>query len=416
MRIDADRLWSDVTALAAITDPERPWTRRSFTPLFLEGRAHLRRRFEEAGLSVRMDAAGNLIGRREGSDPRAGTILLGSHSDTVPSGGRFDGIAGIACALEAARALEDAGARLRHALEVVDFLAEEPSEYGISCVGSRALAGALSPAMLEAREPNGETLRAAMARVGADPEALGAPLRDDVAAFLEVHIEQGTVLEDAGIDLGIVSAIVGIARVEVILEGRADHAGTTPMRLRRDAGLAAARLIAWIGARAAQLAGAGRGHFVATAGMVEVAPGAANIVPGRARLVLDIRAEDAAMTQGFLAEAEAECRRLAEDGRVRVGRWALLSDSPPVPCDARLRDVLAAAAEACGLTHMTLASGAGHDAALMARLGPSAMLFIPCREGRSHAPEEWAEPSALAAGARALLEAVRRLDARNDAI
>lgn len=409
--IDTDRLWDDLMALAAITDPDRPWTRRSFTPLFLEGRAWLEHRFREAGLEVRLDAGGNLIGRMEGSDPAAGTILIGSHSDTVPSGGRFDGVAGVIAALEVARALREAGTPLRHAVEVVDFLAEEPSEYGISCVGSRAMAGALDAAMLEAREPGSETLRDAMTRIGAVPEQLGRPLRDDVAAYFELHIEQATVLESSATEIGVVSAIVGIARVDLELEGRADHAGTMPMHLRADAGLAAARFISWVGLRAEALAAAGRGHFVATAGVVEVSPGAANIVPGRARLVLDIRAEDHDLTEEFLAEAEAECQRIAGQTRVTTTRWSVLSDSDPVECDPVLRGLLADAAEANGFSHLTLASGAGHDAAFVTRLGPSAMVFIPCLDGRSHAPEEYADPAAIAAGATVIHDAVLRLDA-----
>ena len=244
-------------ALAAITDPEKPYTRRSFSPRFLEGRAWLRRRFEEAGLAVRLDAGGNLIGRLEGSLADAKPIVIGSHSDTVPSGGRFDGPAGIIAALEVVRALREQGYKPRHPIEVVDFLAEEPSEYGVSCVGSRAMAGALDDAMLEARNAAGETLAAAIARIGGDPGRLDEARRENIAGYLELHIEQGVVLENNGVDLGLVTAIVGIARVEIVFEGAADHAGTTPMALRRDAGLAAARLILDVAAAAREFAAAG---------------------------------------------------------------------------------------------------------------------------------------------------------------
>ena len=162
--LDADRLWADVMALAEITDPARPFTRRSFTALFLEGRAFLARCFAEAGLATRIDTAGNLIGRLEGRDPALGVIAIGSHSDTVPSGGRFDGIAGVATALEIVRALRDSGTRLDHPIEVIDFLAEEPSEYGLSCVGSRGMAGSLDGRMLDLTEPGGEKLRDALRR------------------------------------------------------------------------------------------------------------------------------------------------------------------------------------------------------------------------------------------------------------
>src|SRR5271156_3759856 len=183
--LDADRLWADVMALADITDPARPFTRRSFTALFLEGRAWLARRFADAGLSTHIDAAGNLIGRLEGSNPALGVIAIGSHSDTVPSGGRFDGIAGVATGLEVVRALRDAGIQLEHTIEIVDFLAEEPSEYGLSCVGSRGMTGLLDARMLGLTEPGGEPLRDALRRVGGDPDRLDQARRDDIRAFLE---------------------------------------------------------------------------------------------------------------------------------------------------------------------------------------------------------------------------------------
>ena len=187
--VDADRLWDDIMALAAISDPERPYTRRSFTPLYQQGREWLTRRFLEAGLEVRIDAAGNLIGRRAGADSGLKAIVLGSHSDTVPSGGRFDGIAGVIAALETARSLKAAGVVLRHPLEVVDFLAEEPSEFGLSCVGSRGMAGALEPSMLALKGPGNEPLADALRRVGGDPDRLAEAKREDVGVSLELHIE-----------------------------------------------------------------------------------------------------------------------------------------------------------------------------------------------------------------------------------
>lgn len=409
--VDGARLWAGLMALAEITEPGKPYTRRSFSALFLEGRAWLTRRFEEAGLSVRLDAGGNLIGRLEGSDPSAGTIMMGSHSDTVPSGGRFDGIAGVLTALEVLRSLRDSGKVLRHAVEVVDFLAEEPSGHGLSCIGSRAMAGSLAPEMLDYRDGAGERLGDAIDRVGGRVASLEQALRQDVAAFLELHIEQGIVLESRGIDLGIVTAIVGIARVEIRFGGRADHAGTTPMDLRRDAGAAAARAIAFAADRAKVLAEAGRGHFVATAGVVELAPNASNVVPGQARIVFDIRGEDQALVHQFMAELDAATAAIAEAGSVARSAWNVLSDAKPSACDPRLQELLTQSARDLGFSTLSMASGAGHDAAFVARFAPSAMVFVPCRDGRSHTPEEWAEPDAIAAGAAAIYEAVLRFDA-----
>lgn len=408
--IDPDRLWRDVMSLAAITDESRPFTRRSFSPKFLEGRDFLRRSFEAAGLSVAIDAAGNLIGRRNGRAPEAGVVMIGSHSDTVPSGGRFDGIAGVAAALEIARALADAGIDLRHSLEIVDFLAEEPSEFGLSCVGSRGMAGKLGEAQLAMTDPNGETLGAAMRRVGGAPERLSQNVRTDVRAFFELHIEQGPVLEARGVDVGIVTGIVGITRLEIVFAGAADHAGTAPMDLRRDALVAAAETIGAIRREACLLAAEGDGYFVATVGVADIEPGAANVVPARARIVVDARTSRRPLVERFLAAIERASGAAALAARVERQRFSVLSDTAPVDCDVRLRGLIERGAAASSLSSMRLASGAGHDAAFIATIAPVAMAFIPCREGRSHAPEEWAEPTALANGAAAILDAVRRFD------
>ncbi|MGE0604905.1 MAG: M20/M25/M40 family metallo-hydrolase, partial [Xanthobacteraceae bacterium] len=191
--VDGRRLWDDLMRLAEITDPGEPYTRRSFSPRFLEGRSWLAERFQDAGLTVSIDPAGNLIGRLAGSEAGAKTIVIGSHSDTVPSGGRFDGAAGVITALEIVRAMRESGFHPRHNIEVVDFLAEEPSEYGLSCVGSRGLSGKLSADMKGYINAGGERLDEAIARVGGNAAALDGPMRDDIAAFFELHIEQGIV-------------------------------------------------------------------------------------------------------------------------------------------------------------------------------------------------------------------------------
>ncbi len=409
--VDGNRLWSDIMALADITDPAHPYTRRSFSPLFLKGRDWLKRRFEEAGMTVRLDSGGNLIGRLQGTDPAAGTIMIGSHSDTVPSGGRFDGIAGVLAGIEVLRSLRDAGKSLRHSIEIVDFLAEEPSEHGLSCVGSRAMAGALTRDLLDYRDPAGERLGDSIDRVGGSAEDLDEAVRSDIAAYFELHIEQGIVLESGGIDLGIVTAIAGIARVEVSFEGRADHAGATPMDLRKDAGVAIARSIVFAWERANTLAAAGRGHFVATAGIVEQSPNASNVVPGSASVIFDIRGEDQSLVHQFIAELDEATRSIAASQLVERSAWRLLSDAKPSAFDPALRGLLTQVAADLGFTSIPMASGAGHDAAFVARLAPAAMVFTPCRDGRSHAPEEWAEPDAIAAGAAVIHDAVLRFDA-----
>jgi N-carbamoyl-L-amino-acid hydrolase len=388
--LDADRLWADVMALAEITDPSRPYTRRSFTPLFLK--------------------AGNLIGRLEGSNPALGVIAIGSHSDTVPAGGRFDGIAGVATGLEIVRALRDAGVQLQHTVEIIDFLAEEPSEYGLSCVGSRGLTGLLDDRMLDLTEPGGEKLRDALRRVGGDPDQLEQAKRDDICAFLELHIEQGIVLESQSLDVGVVTSIVGIRRIEVVFQGEADHAGTTPMALRHDALVAAAYTVASVRRLAEQLAAEGSDYFVATVGILTVDPSASNIVPGRCRLIIDARTTDPALTRRFTEIIDRESLAHADAVHVARASFTILSDGAPVVCDATLRSALHQGARELGLADTALPSGAGHDAAFMSRICPSAMVFVPCRGGKSHAPEEWADREAIAAGAAVIYQAVRDLD------
>lgn len=401
-----DRLQADLDALAAITDPGRPHTRRSFSPRFLEGRAWLATRFQQAGLTTRIDESGNLIGRRAGTTPGLGTLMTGSHSDTVPDGGRFDGILGVLAALEAARAFADAGIALRHDLEIVDFLAEEPSDFGLSCIGSRGMAGALSAEHRTLRAPWDESLADALARMGGDPGRLDTPRPTDIRAFFELHIEQGIVLEQAQTQIGVVDAIAGVTRLEIVFSGRADHAGTTPMDLRQDAAVPAAAIVGFVHQRASALARSGAGHVTATCGVLDLSPGASNVIPRSARLVVDIRVSERPVAEDLVASIHAACTDAAQASRTTLARFAIQSDTHPTPCDPALAALVEAAAHAQGFTTRHMVSGAGHDAAFVARLAPMAMLFVPCRDGRSHDPEEWCAPEDATRGTMVLAEAI----------
>ena len=403
LRVNADRIGADLDALAAITDPGRPWTRRAFSPRFDQGRDWLRTRFAQAGLRVALDAGGNLIGTRPGTDPDAGTILLGSHSDTVPDGGRFDGVAGVIVALEVARMLDEQGIQLRHTLEVVDFLAEEVSVFGVSCIGSRAMAGVLPDDWLGLVH-DGRSLDQAIRDVGGDPTARAR--RDDIRAFLELHIEQGPVLEAEGLDLGIVTAIAGIERIEIVLTGRPDHAGTAPMDRRADALVAAAALVTAIDAEA-QARAQGPAHFTATVGEFSIEPGAANVVPGRVRMLIDARAEARPEMEEFLRWIEDRLTALP-DGITAESR--LLSDNRPTPMNEGLVKQLEVASTNCGASHRRMVSGAGHDAAFVAQIAPSIMIFVPSRDGRSHCLEEFSTTPSIALGAEVIADAVIALD------
>lgn len=398
---------ADLEALAQITDPERPWTRRAFSPRFDEGRDYLRRRFVDDGLNVSTDAGGNLIGRREGIEPQIGTIMLGSHSDTVPDGGRFDGVAGVVVALEVARILSRRGVALRHDLAIVDFLAEEVSIFGVSCIGSRAMAGVLPQDWL-GRVSEGRDLATAIRHVGGKPESLEGPLHDNVKAFLELHIEQGPILERERNSLGVVTSIVGINRVEIEVTGRPDHAGTTPMGLRADALVTAAQIVRDIERYAMELSG-GTGHFTATVGEFKIFPNAANVVPGRVCMLVDIRSERAEDKEAFVSWLTG----LDSGGEITIGAQ-LISDNPGVQMDNKLQILLEEAADRLDTPYRKMVSGAGHDAAFMTRLCPSAMLFVPCRDGRSHCPEEWADTADLALAAEVLANTIMELDRKRE--
>ena len=406
--VDPARIADVIDGLARLTEPGRPYTRRAFTALFPAGRDFLLEKFQAAGLETRVDAAGNLVARRSGRKPGLGTIMLGSHSDTVPDGGRYDGIAGVAVALEVARALADQGIELDHDLEVVDFLAEEVSIFGVSCIGSRGMAGVLPEDWLT-RQSGGLTLEQGIRDAGGDPARIQAEARRDIAAFLELHIEQGPVLETEKRDIGVVTAIAGITRIEIIVEGRADHAGTTPMGSRADALAAAARLVTGIEALAKSLSD-GPSHFTATVGEFSIEPNAANVVPSRARLLIDARAEDRTAMDLFAGSVDLLVEQLARETGTAIEAPRRISDNMPTPGDPLLLDVLDAACETVGASHRRMASGAGHDTAWMARVTRSAMIFVPCLGGRSHAPEEFAETDDIALGAAVLLNAVIQLD------
>ncbi|WFU09287.1 Zn-dependent hydrolase [Rhizobium sp. CB3090] len=406
--VNADRIAEDIEALAGITEPDHPWTRRAFSPLFLEGRAYIEARMRAAGLTTRIDAAGNLIGRRAGAKPGLGTILVGSHSDTVPDGGRFDGIAGTIAALEVARSLKDRDIELDHDLEIVDFLAEEVSIFGVSCIGSRGMTGQIPEAWLT-RVSGDRTLSQGIAEVGGDPSVLLAQKRPDLAGFLELHIEQGPVLEAENKDVGIVTAIAGITRIEITVEGRADHAGTTPMDRRADALVAASQLVLDIRSRAAEQAKT-PGHFAATVGEFRIEPNAANVVPSKVVLLIDGRAEIRSDMEEFLAWIDGAAQRIAEAYGVTIKSPVRVSDNFPTPGAPVLLETLERACDAVGAKHRRMASGAGHDTAWIAKVAPAAMIFVPCKEGRSHCAEEWAENDDIAMGAAVLFEAVRDMD------
>jgi beta-ureidopropionase / N-carbamoyl-L-amino-acid hydrolase len=405
--VNLARLQANLDELAEIRDPNQPgWTRTVFSPEYVRSRDWIARRMTDAGLAVMRDAAGNLVGTLRGSLNDAQVLVTGSHTDTVRGGGRFDGPVGVLAAIEVVRCLRETGHELRHDLRVVDFLGEEPNEFGLSCIGSRTVAGSLTEEHLAARDSSGRTLAEALmlaAGPGRIADAAWAP--GSVKAFVELHIEQGPLLEQAGIPLGVVSGIAGIDRYLATFRGRADHAGTTPMGARHDALCAAADAVLAV----ERLASDGNG--VGTAGRIEAKPGALNVVPEQVQLWLEFRSIKTAWLdarRGLLSEAalEAGSRRGVKVSIEHISR------TDPVMAAEEVRSAMAEAIAGLGLTSLSLPSGAGHDTVQMARLGPAGMLFVPSAGGRSHSPEEWTAPEHLEAGVSALLATLLVLDAR----
>jgi beta-ureidopropionase / N-carbamoyl-L-amino-acid hydrolase len=408
--VNSDRLWSRIETLSRFTDPAKPWTRRAFDTQFAQGRAWLAEEFKAAGLAVEVDVGGNLIGRTPGTGRALGALVAGSHSDTVPSGGRFDGMLGLLAALEAAQSIREQKVSLEHPLEVVDFLAEEPSDFGISCVGSRSWAGVLTAADLARSLPSKGSLASAIDSVGGKAEQLGKAVRSQgsVAAYVELHIEQGLVLAERKAEIGVVTAIVGIRRHEVTVEGRADHAGTTPMSLRRDALVGAAGFIRAVD-ELARSRPSESAYLVATVGKLSLEPNAINAVPGSVRMILETRSTDETALLQFEQELWKQTEGELNDRGLRLTR-SLLSQTLPTACSPLIQSTIEEACLTAGFSSTRLPSGAGHDGVFVARIAPMGMIFVPCREGRSHAPEEWAEPSDCVNGARVLAETLILLD------
>ncbi|MFN8470901.1 MAG: Zn-dependent hydrolase [Anaerolineae bacterium] len=402
-----DRLMADLVTLATFVEPGTPGTTRRFpSQAHVTGRRWLRQRMDEAGLRTTIDTAGNLLGVRPGQADLS-PIMIGSHSDTVFGGGRYDGALGVLGALEVARTLAEANVALRHPLIVADYLAEEATDFGVSCIGSRAMTASFDPAWLE-RTLDGQTLAQAIAAVGGKPDAIGEAERrpGDVAACLELHIEQGPVLEAQGIGLGAVSGIVGILRAIFELRGRPDHAGTTPMSLRRDALAAGAEVVA-----AVERIARGQPGAVGTVGRIEIGPNQSNVVPGVVRLTAEMRHLDETVLDEiwgqFVAETQAICAR--RDIGLDISAVTRMHPAAPPPW---LLELVLAACRELDANAITLPSGAGHDSAHLAHIAPSAMIFVPSVGGRSHCPEEETYPEDLARGVAALMRAVVAVDRR----
>ncbi|HZH25064.1 MAG TPA: allantoate amidohydrolase [Solirubrobacteraceae bacterium] len=371
-------------ALAAFSEEPDRLTRRFATgALRLAGEA-VADWMRAAGMSVRRDAIGNVVGRCEGAREGAPALLLGSHLDTVRDAGRYDGMLGVLVAIACVERLRAAGRTLRFALEVLAFADEEGARYGTAYLGSSVFAGRFDRAVLERRDGDGVAMADALRSFGGDPDALEAAARDPsgLLGYLEVHIEQGPVLEAAGLPVGVVSAIAGQSRAQVVFTGAAGHAGTVPMSGRRDALCAAAEWIVAVEADARDAEG-----VVATVGELRAEPGASNVIPGRAELSLDVRHADDSVRETAHERLHERAAAIGAARGVEVS-WSIVQESPAVACASGLSDLLAEAVAGAGHAVRHLPSGAGHDAAVIAAIAPVAMLFVRCAGGISHNPAE----------------------------
>jgi N-carbamoyl-L-amino-acid hydrolase len=356
----------------------------------------------EAGLDVRIDAAANVIGRRRGKDESLPPLLFGSHVDSVPQGGNYDGQVGSVAAIEIGQCLEERAIETLHPLEVVIFTNEENGK-----TGSRAMAGELSEKELDLPSHTEKSIAEGVSFLGGDPARIGEARRrpGEVFAFLELHIEQGAVLHRRGIYVGVVEGIVGIERWNVRVEGFANHAGTTPMDERRDALLTASRIVEAVN----RIAAGTEGRQVATVGKIQAHPGAPNVIPGRVEMTLEMRDLDMAKIASLQKAIEAEARRIAASNGTSVA-FEKYYESAGAPADERLREVVRSSAESLGLSTLSLPSGAGHDAQSLALIAPMGMIFVPSVEGISHSPKELTLPRDIEAGANVLLRAVLATD------
>jgi N-carbamoyl-L-amino-acid hydrolase len=404
LRVDGRRVNAHLSELAQIGKTAEGGTNRvAYSDLDLEARQYAMNLMRVAQLEVSIDAAGNIIGRRTGSDSSLKPLLIGSHIDSVPQGGMYDGQVGSMGAIEVAQTLAENKVQLRHSLEVILFQNEEGGT-----VGSTAIAKGLTEENLSVVTNSKKTIREGIKFIGGDVDKLSSVVRKkgDIAAYLELHIEQGGTLYAEKIDIGIVEGIVGVFWWEVTVEGFANHAGTTPMNQRHDALLAAAKYIEAVNRVVTSIPG----RQVGTVGKIQAFPGAYNIIPGKVITSLGLRDLDAAKVQMMFEKIQGEVRQIENASGTKF-EFKQVSVSQPALTNTMIRKTIDDSAKQLGLSTRSLPSGAGHDAQEIAELGPVGMIFVPSRDGISHSPREFTRPEEVTNGTNVLLQSLLKLDA-----
>ncbi|MFN2530689.1 MAG: M20 family metallo-hydrolase [Pyrinomonadaceae bacterium] len=403
LRVEGGRLNAHLNELAQFgRGPNGGTSRVAYSDLDLQAREYVMKLMREATLGVSIDAAGNIIGRCAGTNMTLRPLMIGSHIDSVPNGGSYDGQVGSVGAIEVAQTLAEHHVSLKHSVEVVIFENEEGGT-----IGSAAIARGLTVKDLDVVTNSKKTIREGIKFIGGNPDQLRGAVRKkgDLAAYLELHIEQGGILEAEKIDIGVVEGIVGVYWWDVTVEGFANHAGTTPMNQRHDALLAAAKYIDAVNRVVRSIPG----RQVGTVGKIQAFPGAYNVIPGKVITSLGLRDLDAAKVQMMFERIQTEVRQI-EVATGTTFEFKQVNMSEPAPTDPRFRNVIDATAKQLGLTTRLMPSGAGHDAQEIARLCPVGMIFIPSRSGISHSPKEFSAPEDITHGVNVLLQSLLKVD------
>lgn len=401
--------------LEKITDKDNPYTRIVFSKKFYEARSWLKNEYQKLGLMVSTDNAGNLIGLLKSKTNTEKVVIIGSHIDTVPSGGKFDGIAGVVAALCVVNHIKENDINLPFNLAVYDYLGEELNDWSISCIGTRGMIGALNKDILSRRNSLGEILKDEIDKIGGDSNLLTKPFSmiENIVACLELHIEQGKVLEQKKIDIGIVRSIPSISRFSVEVNGQAGHSGTILMDQRADALVTSSEIITYVNKLALRLSKESNQHFVSTIGKINVHPNAAAIIPGKVEMTIDLRASSKNSREQYINELEKQIQIMNQIGPCKI-EMNNIAFAPYVEMDKELVKLFKVSADECGLTNHIMDSGAGHDTAQLSRVAPASMIFVPCKDGLSHCPEEHAEISDISKGTAVLFKMLEKLAKLNE--
>ncbi len=412
IQINKRRLLRDLNAVSRIGIGDRgSVTRLVFSIKELRSRQFLIHQMRQIGLQIHIDRIGNIFGRLDGANAKAPALLVGSHLDTVIHGGKFDGTMGVIAALEAVRILKEQKLVLQSPVEVVCFVGEESSRFGYSTLGSSLVAGEIrAKDLAHAADAQGTKLEDILASMGIYRNNLRSMRRDPstIRAYLELHIEQGPILEAKKKPIGIVTSIAAPTRFRVVLTGQADHSGTTPMEMRKDALVAASEFIVALEKICRRYSRMEKGRVVGTVGAIRIEPGVINAIPGKAELSVDIRSIAAEAKRRVVRLVQARIREIARRRKIQV-KILPLREEDPVPLDKWLIHLLKECCEMRNIAYEIMPSGAGHDAMQMAKVTPAGMLFIPSRRGISHSPLEWSEPEDICLGAQLLLDSVIRV-------